>query len=118
MRLPRDITPGAAARRALLADVLVAIVLALVAIGIAAGIGIVGAVALLVFLFVVLWYGVEAAVRRVRRRLGPQGAAPRRKDGRASVRRPDSRSAPRDSEQARGAEDVSKRSARPAPDQA
>ena len=66
--LPRDITPGARARRSFLADFLIALLIALVAIAIAAGIGVVGAFALLVFLVLALWFGVEALVRRVRRR--------------------------------------------------
>jgi hypothetical protein len=64
VRLPREITPGAATRRALLVDCLVALTLALVAIILAAGIGVVGFAALLVALVLVLWIGVEAGLRR------------------------------------------------------
>ncbi|HEY5054074.1 MAG TPA: hypothetical protein VII45_11770 [Solirubrobacterales bacterium] len=67
MRLPREISPGAAARRALLADLLIALALALAAIALAAGIGIVGFAALLVLLALGAWTGVEAAIRRLRR---------------------------------------------------
>jgi hypothetical protein len=50
-------------------DVLCAIVLALVAIAFAAGIGVVGFFAALVVLAVLLWIAVEAGVRRAARRL-------------------------------------------------
>lgn len=63
VKLPREITPGAAARRALLADALIALPLALIAIALAAGIGVVGFAALLVLLFLLSWIGVEAVVR-------------------------------------------------------
>ncbi|HEX3734509.1 MAG TPA: hypothetical protein VHU86_05070 [Solirubrobacterales bacterium] len=63
MRLPRDVTPGAGARRALLVDSLVALLLAAVAILLAAGIGVVGFVALVVLLLLLLWIGIEASVR-------------------------------------------------------
>jgi hypothetical protein len=66
--LPRDVTPGAAARRSLLADFLVAILLAVVAILLAAGIGIVGFAALLALLVLLLWIGAEAAAHRWARR--------------------------------------------------
>jgi hypothetical protein len=72
--LPRDITPGAAARRSLLADFLIALVLALVAIALAAGIGVVGFAALLLLLVLLLWIGIEAAVRRGLRRRGAAAA--------------------------------------------
>ena len=65
MSLPRDISPGTAARRSLLADLLIAIVIALLAIQLAAGIGVVGFVALLTILVLVLWIAVEATVRGV-----------------------------------------------------
>lgn len=63
MRLPRDISPGAAARRSLLADFLIALVLALLAIMLAAGIGVVGFAAILILLVLALWLGIEAALR-------------------------------------------------------
>lgn len=68
VRLPRDITPGQAARRALLADLAIAIGLSLLAIALAAGIGVVGFLGLLVLLAVVAWIAVEAAVRGLLRR--------------------------------------------------
>lgn len=65
MSLPRDISPGAAARRSLLADLLAAIAIALLAFQLAAGIGVVGFAALLTTLVLVLWIAVEAAVRSI-----------------------------------------------------
>jgi UPF0716 family protein affecting phage T7 exclusion len=63
VRLPRDISPGAASRRALLVDLLVALTLAIVAIVLAAGIGVVGVFAALVLLVLSAWAGLEAATR-------------------------------------------------------
>jgi membrane protein implicated in regulation of membrane protease activity len=68
VRLPHDITPGAAARRALLADLLIAICIALVALLLAAGVGVVGFVALPVLLLLLAWIAIEAVVRSARRR--------------------------------------------------
>ncbi len=76
MRLPEDITPGAAARRSLLADFLIALVIALVAIQLAAGIGVVGFAALLVLLGLLLWIGIEAALRRGFLRRRNRGGSP------------------------------------------
>jgi hypothetical protein len=73
VRLPRDITAGAASRRALLADLVAAIALALVAITAAAGIGVVGFTALLVFLALLVWFGVEAGVRLLLRKRPEKG---------------------------------------------
>jgi hypothetical protein len=70
VRLPSEITPGAAARRAFLADVLIALALTALALVLAAGIGIVGFGALLVLLSLLLWFAVEAVVVRVNRRRG------------------------------------------------
>jgi NhaP-type Na+/H+ or K+/H+ antiporter len=66
--LPRDISPGTAARRSFLADLLVAIALAVLAFQLAAGIGVVGFLALLATLVLLLWIGVEAAIRKGARR--------------------------------------------------
>jgi UPF0716 family protein affecting phage T7 exclusion len=74
VRLPRDISPGAAARRSLLADFLIALALALLAITLAAGIGVVGFAAILVLLVLLSWLGIEAALRR-----GPGRRGSRRK---------------------------------------
>lgn len=63
--LPRDISPGTGARRSLLADLLAALALSLLAFQLAAGIGVVGFIALLTTVALLLWIGVEAAVRGV-----------------------------------------------------
>lgn len=68
MSLPRDISPGTAARRSLLADSLAALALVLLAFLLAAGIGVVGFIALLTAVVLVLWFSVEALVRRASRR--------------------------------------------------
>jgi hypothetical protein len=68
VRLPRDVSQGAASRRSLLADLIVAIILAAIALIVAAGIGIVAVVSLVVLLAIVVWIGVESAVRGVLRR--------------------------------------------------
>jgi hypothetical protein len=68
VRLPREISPGAAARRTLLADVLIALAVALLAFLLAAGIGIVAFVALPTLLVLLAWIATEAAVRGARRR--------------------------------------------------
>jgi hypothetical protein len=74
VRLPRNITPAQAARRALLADLAIAIMLMLVAIAFAAGIGVVGVLALLVFSVTLAWIAVEAAVKAMlHRRAGHPG---------------------------------------------
>jgi peptidoglycan/LPS O-acetylase OafA/YrhL len=74
VNLPRDISPGTAARRSLLADLIAAIGLAFLTLQLAAGIGIVGVLALVTIAAIVLWIVLEAAVRRLRRR----GREPRR----------------------------------------
>jgi hypothetical protein len=66
--LPRDISPGTGARRSLLADCLVAIAVALLALQLAAGVGVVGFFALLVLLVLLSWIGLEAAIRSLGRR--------------------------------------------------
>ncbi len=50
-------------RRSLLADFLIALVLALLAIALAAGIGVVGFAAILILLVLALWLGIEAGLR-------------------------------------------------------
>lgn len=65
--LPRDISAGAAARRALLADLLVGIAIALLAFQVAAGIGVVGFLALLIVLVLVPWIAIETAIRMTSR---------------------------------------------------
>jgi hypothetical protein len=66
--LPREISPGAAARRRLLADVLMAISIAFLVLLLAAGIGIVAFVALPTLLVLIAWISTEATVKGVRRR--------------------------------------------------
>lgn len=68
MRLPREISPGAAARRRLLADILMAVSIAFLVFLLAAGIGIVAFVALPTLLVLLAWIATEAAIRGVRRR--------------------------------------------------
>jgi len=67
-RLPRDISPGAAARRALLAGALIAIGIALLAFVFAAGLGIVAFVAVPLFLGLLVWIVVETMAKGIRRR--------------------------------------------------
>jgi uncharacterized protein (DUF58 family) len=64
VRLPRHVSPAAARRRGLLIDGLVGVAIGLVAIFLAAGIGVVGFFALLCVLAVALWYLVELGLRR------------------------------------------------------
>jgi hypothetical protein len=66
--LPRDISPDARSRRAFLADLLIAFALAMVAIVLTAGIGVVGFFALLVLLVLSVSIGLEAAIRLLLRR--------------------------------------------------
>ena len=70
MRLPRNVTPAAARRRSLLIDALLGVLLGIIAIAAAAGIGVVGFFALLCALVVVPWYLVEGGLRGARRRRG------------------------------------------------
>jgi hypothetical protein len=56
---PRRITPGARARRALLVDTLAAIVLAVVAFSLAAGLGVIGFFGLPLLLAGLAWIGIE-----------------------------------------------------------
>ncbi len=86
MSLPRDISPGTAARRSLLADLLLAIVLALLAFQLAAGIGVVGFIALLTTVILLLWIGVEAVTRGVRRRRKPRRTRGQRRPSASNLR--------------------------------
>lgn len=65
---PRHVSDGARARRALLVDVLLAAGLAALALGLAAGLGVVAFFALPLLLLGLLWLAVEALVRRLNRR--------------------------------------------------
>ncbi len=66
MTLPRRISPGARARRALLGDVLAALALAGAALSLAAGLGVVGVFALPLLVAALLWIGVERGIARRR----------------------------------------------------
>lgn len=64
----RRISPRVARRRALVVDLACGALLAIVAIAIAAGIGVVGVGALIALLVALAWVGIEAALARVRPR--------------------------------------------------
>lgn len=68
MRPARRITPGARARRALLIDVILAAILALLALALTAGLGVVAFFGLPVLLIGLLWIGLERLASRLRRR--------------------------------------------------
>lgn len=67
MKLPRNVSPAAARRRALLLDAALGILIGIAVIIAAAGIGVVGFFALLCALVVVPWYLIEGGLRRRRR---------------------------------------------------
>jgi Na+-transporting methylmalonyl-CoA/oxaloacetate decarboxylase gamma subunit len=67
VRLPRDISPGARARRSLLSDLFAGLLLALSVILLCAGIGVVGAIALLSLLILISWFAIEGLARLARR---------------------------------------------------
>ncbi|HEX8754123.1 MAG TPA: hypothetical protein VF731_11975 [Solirubrobacterales bacterium] len=85
-RMPQRISPGARARRALLFDFIVAVVIALVVLQVTAGLGVVAFFGLPLFLIGLLWLAVEAAVRRLRRPRRPAGGR-RRADAAARAAR-------------------------------
>jgi hypothetical protein len=68
VRVPRNISPAAARRRELLVDVTLGLVLAVAAIVVAAGIGVIGFFSLLAALALVPWYLLDGRLRRARRR--------------------------------------------------
>ena len=68
MRQPRRISPGARARRSLLIDLILAAILALLALQLTAGLGVVAFFGLPVLLVGLLWIGLERLVSRLRRR--------------------------------------------------
>lgn len=68
MRLPRNVSPAAARRRSLLFDVLLGTLIGILAIVVAAGIGVVGFFALLCAVVIVPWYLLEGGLRHRRRR--------------------------------------------------
>ncbi len=75
MRLPKDISPAARARRALLADVLSALALTATVVLLSAGVGVIGFGATISLLLLGLWFAAErlarllAAMHRRRHRL-------------------------------------------------
>jgi hypothetical protein len=68
VRLPRNVSPAAARRRELLADVTLGLLLAVAAVVVAAGIGVVGFFALLGAVMLVPWYLFDGRLRSRRRR--------------------------------------------------
>jgi hypothetical protein len=68
VRLPRNVSPAAARRRALLADVVAGVLLGCLAVVLAAGIGVVGFFGLLVAIALAAWFLVEGGLRTLRRR--------------------------------------------------
>ncbi len=68
MRAPQRISPGARARRALLVNTLLALVLALVLFQLAAGLGVVAVIAIPTLLVGLVWIGLERLAVRARLR--------------------------------------------------
>jgi hypothetical protein len=68
VRAPRRISPAARARRALLADLVAAIVLAAIVLHLAAGLGVIAFFGVPVLLVGLLWIGVERLLARGRPR--------------------------------------------------
>lgn len=75
MRAPHRISPGARARRALLVDTLLALVLALVLFQLAAGLGVVAVIAIPTLLAALAWILLERLVVRARLRRYKQASA-------------------------------------------
>lgn len=67
MSARRTVSPRVARQRALVVDVACATLLAVIALTVAAGIGVVAAGALLALLVALAWIGVEAGLGRLRR---------------------------------------------------
>ncbi len=68
MRAPQRISPGARARRALLVDTLLALVIALTLLQLAAGLGVVAVIAIPTLLAALAWILLERLVVRARHR--------------------------------------------------
>lgn len=64
---PKQVTPGARARRALLVDAIAAAILAALVLSLAAGLGVVAFFALPLFLLGLLWIAIERLMHRLRR---------------------------------------------------
>lgn len=75
MRAPQRISPGARARRALLVDTLLALVLVLVLFQLAAGLGVVAVIAIPTLLAGLAWILLERLVVRARLRRYKQAGA-------------------------------------------
>jgi hypothetical protein len=67
----RRITPAARARRGLLFDLLLAVILAALALTLTAGLGVIAFFGLPVLLLGLVWIAVERLVSRIRRRRRP-----------------------------------------------
>lgn len=65
---PRRISPAARARRGLLIDVVLAAILALLALELTAGLGVIAFFGLPLLLLGLLWIGAERLLSRIRRR--------------------------------------------------
>lgn len=83
---PQRITPGARARRALLADSALALVVALLLLQLAAGLGVVAAIVLPTLLACLVWIELERLVVRVRRCRHPSRGRAQAVDGPAGRR--------------------------------
>lgn len=68
MSARREVSPRVARQRALVVDIAGGTILAVAALTLAAGIGVVAVGALLALAVVLVWSGLEAIVRRLRRR--------------------------------------------------
>jgi hypothetical protein len=76
VKLPRNITPAARARRALLFDVLVAVAITVVFVLVSAGVGIVGFAGLLVAIVLIVWIVLEKVGLVLFRRIRQQRIRP------------------------------------------
>jgi hypothetical protein len=68
VKLPRNVSPAAAERRSLLFDALLGVLIGILALIVAAGIGVVGFFALICAILLVPWYLLEGGLRRSRER--------------------------------------------------
>jgi hypothetical protein len=68
VRLPKNVSPAAVARRSLLFDACLGILVGIVVVIVAAGIGVAGFFALLAAVLLAFWYLAEVGLRLTRRR--------------------------------------------------
>jgi len=68
MRAPQRISPAARARRALLVDLIAAVLLAAIALYLASGLGVIAFFGVPLLLFLLLWVCLERLVARIRLR--------------------------------------------------